>query len=524
VQHSKGFIRYQIRTDKKTNSEYGTFCHAERVDGVKKNNDKWLGRVIDKEKGIFFTKKNSYYKFSVIEGFIALKDDEKKVYLANDNSKISKRSHGNNKEIKKSKSISFGKIFIIYEYLKNIGLFDIFKKAYEKDTETLLSLIMFRLLNDKANLYAFNWWDKSYAKYIFPNAKLQSKKISEFIISLGSENNFREFFSNYFEYINKNTENSNILIDSTGLTNDIKIPMTLFNNYNGKLSNELRLIVVTDKTHGFPIYYRYVPGNIVDVCTLYLIINELKEYKVNIDKLILDAGYYSEDNIAELLKNNINFMTKMVPRKGLYHQLILEHVPNLKNEKNYVNFGCRHLYIKKTIIDLFKSKLPVYAFICLDVAKQHIAELEYLNNFYILENNNNDKKRFLIDELKQGVFILITTFDITKDEVLPTYYTRQSIEQIFDYLRNETTMLPIKDHSEEAFSGHLFISFMATIAFIALAKQLKQNNISIAVALDELSYLNGREYNNKIIPDIATKNVNNIAKCLNIKIPKKIKL
>jgi hypothetical protein len=54
---SKGFIRYQTRKDKNSNIEYATFCKAKRINGKKINETVWLGRVIDKNKGRYFTKK-----------------------------------------------------------------------------------------------------------------------------------------------------------------------------------------------------------------------------------------------------------------------------------------------------------------------------------------------------------------------------------------------------------------------------------------------------------------------------------
>jgi hypothetical protein len=58
MQAAKGFFRYQVRYTNGKNTEYAYYCHAKRVNGKKKNNETWLGRVIDKEKHIFYTKKD----------------------------------------------------------------------------------------------------------------------------------------------------------------------------------------------------------------------------------------------------------------------------------------------------------------------------------------------------------------------------------------------------------------------------------------------------------------------------------
>jgi hypothetical protein len=63
-------------------------------------------------------------------------------------------------------------------------------------------------------------------------------------------------------------KDKNILIDSSGLPNSIHFPLTARNVHNGKVSNEIRLIFVVQRSTGLPLYYRAVPGNIVDVSTL----------------------------------------------------------------------------------------------------------------------------------------------------------------------------------------------------------------------------------------------------------------
>jgi hypothetical protein len=53
---------------------------------------------------------------------------------------------------------------------------------------------MFRLLNNDANSYVFDWWNETYAKYLYPNAILQSQRISEFLTSNSTEECHRRFF------------------------------------------------------------------------------------------------------------------------------------------------------------------------------------------------------------------------------------------------------------------------------------------------------------------------------------------
>jgi transposase len=128
----------------------------------------------------------------------------------------------------------------------------------------------------------------------------------------------------------------NLLIDSTGLENAIKIPITAINKHNGIISNEMRLLVVADKISGLPLFYRYVPGNIVDVSTLINIINEIKEYNININRAILGAGYYSDANIKFLIGSNILFMTRLSEKTEIYNLLIKNFIIVLTRQENRI--------------------------------------------------------------------------------------------------------------------------------------------------------------------------------------------
>lgn len=81
---------------------------------------------------------------------------------------------------------------------------------------------------------------------------------------------------------------------------------------------EVRLIYVIDRRNGMSVYFRYCPGNIVDVSTLCTTTTELAQYGISIDYAIVDAGYFSEDNVRELYRNNIYFVTRLYPKRKTY--------------------------------------------------------------------------------------------------------------------------------------------------------------------------------------------------------------
>lgn len=510
-----GFISFQVRSNKKEGTEYATYNIAKRVNGKKINVTEWLGRVIDKNKGFFYTNKKGYYKFTPEYGYENIDQD-----LVTQYTMISKDGKDKPKSSNKNPSIiNIGGIYIFDEFIKSTKLDQIIGTAYLDDLDTLFSLILFRLLNKNCNKYAYNWWNETYAKFIYPNATLDSQRISDFLVKISEDANITNFFKNYLTYIKQIAPKSNILIDSTGLQNSIKIPITAINNHNGIINNEIRLIVVFDKSSGYPLYYKHVPGNTVDVTTLISVINELKEYNIDINQSILDAGYYSEGNLIELCDNNIPFLTRMIQNRTLYKSLLTKYIPDIEKSENMVTYKNRTLFIQKVPIKITENQYDALAYVCLDNDRYSQDRTGY---FKFVKKNELTNDKLQNDMISFGSFILLSSFDLQIDELLPCYYSRQGIEQMFDYLKNEIDILPIRNHTEQTVAGHIFVSFLASLVYFCIDNTLKKNNFPLSSTIDSLNRHCGHIYKDKIIIDSPSKIVNDVSKALKVKIPNKI--
>lgn len=94
--------------------------------------------------------------------------------------------------------------------------------------------------------------------------------------SIGNSENVLKFFENHMKWIKENISSDKaIIIDSTGLPNSIHMPLTAISNHNGKVSNEARMITTLQRDTGYPLMFRIIPGNIVDMNTLTRSVNVL---------------------------------------------------------------------------------------------------------------------------------------------------------------------------------------------------------------------------------------------------------
>lgn len=64
-----------------------------------------------------------------------------------------------------------------------------------------------------------------------------------------------------------------------------------------------------------------------------------------------------------------------------------------------------------------------------------------------------------------GMFMLLSSDDMGASEILPLYYTRQKVEQVFDIGKNNADLFLLRIQNEDTFCGHLMLTFMATAIF-----------------------------------------------------------
>ena len=205
------------------------------------------------------------------------------------------------------------------EYIRESGLQKAVDAIGYRNPDTLKALLAFYILTSYANCHAEEWWELSYARYLYPKAQMASQRISEALADIGSEDAKRSFFRDYIKFLERFDSDTasggiedGILIDSSGLPNAVRFPLTAVSNHNGVISQEVRLIYVVQQRTGMPLFFRYVAGNVIDVSTMTRTVAELKANGVNTKFAILDAGYYTEANADALIDAGLSFMARII--------------------------------------------------------------------------------------------------------------------------------------------------------------------------------------------------------------------
>ena len=166
--------------------EYGTLTSSVRSGTkVSKGDQIYLGWVIDKDKGIFKSRERGLFTYDLKTNTFGKVPPEY----------IEPRKERKTKYPKRPGLIvSFGDIYVLNQYISNKGFYDAVDQIGYRNIDTLHALLAYYILSPHANRHAYDWWDLTYAKQLFPRAQMQSQRISEALADIGSEDAKQDFF------------------------------------------------------------------------------------------------------------------------------------------------------------------------------------------------------------------------------------------------------------------------------------------------------------------------------------------
>jgi len=491
------FLAYDI----KNGIEYAKLCTSKRDGDIVNKEYTNLGRVIDKKRGIYKNRERGVFGFDVKTG----------VYSEVAADIIPPKSN-----LKKEKLIlDFGDSYFLNLFIKSKELNEAINAIGYGNPDTLYAMIHYYALTSTANCHAESWFEGNYAKILYPKANLTSQRISSFLSAIGDEHSQRKFFKAYFKFLeHSKTDGENVLIDSSGLPNSIHFPLTAISNHNGEINNEVRLIYIVQQNTGLPLYFRYCPGNVIDTMTLIRCLEELKAQSVKVKFAILDAGYYTDENIRELFVNKISFITRLKENRKLYKELVREHSDTLESKENLVEYNGRYVYLKCVPVQI--EEHSAYAYIGLDIDRK---SSETGKTFRQAKDKKMTTNQVYDAINKQGIFILIASRRISTLKLLPLYYTRQQIEQIFDIGKNYAEMLPLRVQNERTFRGHLLMTFIVTVIIKMLQDALLKTAFNPISVFLNLRNQKCKVFDDRIVTSEPFKKVNDCYKLFNFKCP-----
>jgi hypothetical protein len=492
-----------IGYDVKNGIKYAKITVSKRINGQVRTEQTHLGRVLDEKRGIYQNKERGVFTY----------DPTTDTYDKPPASFVPPRIK--RKGSREKLILDFGDSFFLAEYIRIKGLRNVIDALSYGNPDTLHAMVHYYILCNMANSHAQVWYEGNVVRELYPGANLSSQRISDLLASIGDEWSQREFFREYLDLVSKRNGGDDILIDSTGLPNSIHFPLTAINNHNGVISNEVRLIYVVQQHTELPLFFRYCPGNVIDISTLVTTLHELKAYKVNTKFAILDAGYLDDQNIRKLYENKISFLSRMKENRKIFKQMVEKHLGTIEAKENLVEYNGRYVYIVRDECEVAEG-CKAYVYVCRDITMRGLESAKLFAN---AKKKNMSTSDIYEAMESQGIFVLFSSRLIAREKLLATYYIRASIEQIFDIAKNYTNLLPLRVQTEQTFRGHLVLAFIASVITKMLQIDLKKTDYTVESALLNLRNQKCKVFDSELLPQESVKKINDIYKRFKLTCP-----
>lgn len=494
------FVSYST----KGGATYARLVTSRRVEGRVVKETSNLGRVVDRERNVYRSRERGTFTFDPETG------------------EFGPAPAGDWPSPPERMVLDFGDAWALDRLASSEGLWAALDAASPKDSDELRCLALhYALAPSQPNCLAGAWWEGSFARVAYPNARLASQRVSELLRRVGDEAAQRRFFDAYLAWVAGMADGTaRVSVDSTGLPNSSRMPLTAVSNHNGEVSVECRLTYVLEQSTGLPVYLRAAAGNVVDVTTLERTFAELREAGLPASWAVLDAGYWSAANVAAMDAAGIRFLTRLKPNTRPYKDAVEGRLASARAPEKLVARDGRYVYVDRAEAEL-AGGVHGWTYLCVDMQTRGQEQRKLYSRAA--------KKGLSTDEVhskmeRMGVFVLASTADIEASGVLDAYYARQRIEQVFDVGKNYASLLPVRVHSEEALRGHLLLTFCATALLCRLQSRMPAKSLPMPQALAAARNQKCKVYDTKVITCEPTAAANELYRAIGATCPVEIPL
>ena len=356
------------------------------------------------------------------------------------------------------------------------------RRRFGNEAESIYCASIMRLVHQSPLKNMELHFRHDFLSEVFVNVSLSDKKMTTLLKSIGED---REKINAFFKEFSKSGEH--ILMDMTAIHSKSKEMSLNHPGYNsqGNFDPQANLLLLFSQTKHEPVYYRLLPGNIRDVKSVKI---SLKEAGISDAVFIADKGFYSEDNIAELEKIELQYV---IPLKR--NHTLIDYKPlqkkGKKGLKHYFKFQERYIFCSHKAI---KEDKFLYTF--LDDRLKLEEEQSYLNRIDIQKEDKLSIKEFHKKAHTFGTFSILTNLvGKTPMEIYEVYKSRMEVETGFDAFKNTLEADRSYMQNDLSLEGWMFINYLALLAYWRILKLLVNkellSKVSIKDLLIHLSYI-----------------------------------
>lgn len=433
----------------------------------------------------------------------------------------------------RSSCLKIGSYLVIRKVIKHYKLDELIGKIAGKNAGLFLDLAAYAIIteNNASQYYP----EYAYCHPLFTEKmKIYSdSKISRFLRDISRDDSIT--FQNEWNVGRDHSEKIYLSYDSTNKhcqSGDIELAE--FGHEKDKQGKRIyNFAIGYDVTYRVPAFYEQYPGSVNDVSQLQYVLKKAEKYGYKEAGFILDRGYFSEDNIRFMDRNNYEFVIMVKGCKELVNELILKVRGSFEDEweKGIPYYDVNGTTVKHILYPTDEKQRYFHIYYSDSRKAKERAELEsnirqdreyleslkesaklptidsryekYFDLVYWHKGKPDQKLQFIRErkdvisrEIKLcGYFAIITSREMTAQQALELYKSRDGSEKLFRGDKSYLGERSLRVNGDEPKDTKIFIEFVALIIrnkiYTCLKDRMKdlkkkKNYMTVPAALKEL--------------------------------------
>ncbi len=376
----------------------------------------------------------------------------------------------------------------------NLHLYiSLLRKHFPNNWQSILALVYGRFVESSPMKNMKFHYENSYISELYPEAKISKNSISKLLKELGRDRtSIVEFLKEF------NQEDDKIIFDGTDLvSNSRKMDFPkLSKTKKGGFDFLFNIMFIFSVKSQLPIYYRILPRNIKDVKSFKL---SLLESNITDALIVLDKGFYSENNIKELRNENLNYLISLRRNNKLIDYSVFG--KGVKSEfDGYFTYEDKIIWHKIS----YSEKGKIHTFLSDELKTEESSD--YLKRIKTHPEKYSIKD-FHINVKKFGTLSILTNTDKTAEEIYSFYKNRNQVELMIDAFKNLIDADNSYMQNEFSLEAWMFINYIALHWYYVILNKLKSTNLNYKYSpMDLVKFLkeikrvkfNGKWYNAEI--------------------------
>ncbi len=362
----------------------------------------------------------------------------------------------------------YGNSMLLHEMMKDLK--PLLRQGFPECWKEVSALAMVRVTGRVPLKRVKDAWEKLYdTEDIKPH--LNTKKLSKVLHNVGMNRAGQNIIFN--ELIDQSVQ---LVYDlSSVFSRSISISQAERGYNKDKVQvPQINLALLCSADSGLPTMIRSLPGNVLDITTLYHSISELNlRGKI----LVLDRGFFSIDVIKFLSGKHISYVLPTRRNSHLYDTRI------------HLN---GHLYYHDRLIRYGKRECGNFFLYLFEDQDLMLEERKTL--YGKLDDGKIDKNKLWARMKKAGKTLILSNLDVDGTGIYKLYKGRETVEKMFDTYKTVLEADKIYLPDDESVFGYMFISFLSLYIHCKLEQILKKGELNRNMTPVDLLFKYGKVY------------------------------